>query len=420
MSQERTQYWLGLLLAALTVAIPLGEGVGLLALGLLMVATCLGHRHIQWQALTERPAAYWWAGWAGWALFGAGAALVGGEGLLRPQELGRHLPMLAAPTVFLAVRALSPSITQRAFAVGMSVLLISALLGVFQWASGEHALSYLARPDTSVLTQSRVPGNFDAAVAGGFYFHRLKMAHVLVLGLGILVALLLGHPACRRGRTRYGVMLMASMLFLCLLGTFTKAALGATVLAALFVAMKALGGRILPLLAILSLMVAATIWQMGGFGFPENAGSSASVEARRLIWSQAKRVMEDYPWGVGLGNYSQVIARYYDQVAPAFHIRTYPHHLFLSWWVEAGLGGALVLSMGWASTLLHSWRKISNLSEPSTARTASIGLSFYLVAFWVIGNVHDVLYHPSVALMFFTGVGWFLAQLTHHGAGQTG
>ena len=35
---------------------------------------------------------------------------------------------------------------------------------------------------------------------------------------------------------------------------------------------------------------------------------------------------------------------------------------------------------------------------------------FSLVSFWIIGLTHDVLYHPSVALMFFSVVGWFMGQ----------
>lgn len=396
----------GLALMLLALGIPLGEGVALLGMGLVILFCLIRRYEMPWQELRGGLAGPWFLGWLSWFAIGMVMIHFSGQGVLRSSEVFRHAPILAGPAVFLSVRSLPKQALNRALGLLVAMLGAAALLGLYQWLTATHPMAFLARADSSIASQARIPGSYEAMAAAGFYFHRLKMAHVLVLAFGMLLPLLFDRS--RRNTWHYFLCLL---FLVCLMGTFAKASWGALLVASVLTAC-CLRQR---------LRAPVVLTSLGGVGFllyleyvgirPWSGHLGGSVNIRTMIWGQALEVIRDYPGGVGLGNYSEVVARYYDQVMPAFHIRTYPHNLLLSWWVESGAAGMVVMVVAWSATFINAVKGAANERLPSLNRTRHASLAFYLCAFWIIGLTHDVFYHQSVALMFFSGIGWLLGQL---------
>lgn len=391
-----------LALLVLAGGVSLGEGLGLLGLGLVLMACVLRGRELPWMELTQPPSLYWLAGWATWFLCGIGMLLGSGEGALKPSEIFRHVTILATPAVFLSVRSMPAQVTRRAAQLAFVVLGLSALFGLYQWMSGTHPMVFLARADSAIASQAHIPGQHGSLAATGFYFHRLKMAHVLTLGIGAGICLTWARP-----KSRFVTMVFTGILVACLFGTFAKAAIGATGIAG-FIVLILLAEPRQRQFAVALAVFGSALLLLSGAGLLHSLEASLSI--REMIWQQATEVIHDYPAGVGVGNYSSIIGRYYDYVMPAFHVRTYPHHMLLAWWVESGIGGMVAVAGGWLLTVFHAARVVLQREASQEQRSLSAALVFSLVSFWIIGLTHDVLYHPSVALMFFSTMGWILGQ----------
>ena len=112
------------------------------------------------------------------------------------------------------------------------------------------------------------------------------------------------------------------MFAVTLLLTFTRGAVLGGVIAGV-VCLPFLRGR-LRVAAVAVLVALAAV----GFAMPGvrarmvSAGGEEASATRGLVWSQGVRIISDHPLGVGLGNYSALVGRYYDAVRPEFTVRT--------------------------------------------------------------------------------------------------
>lgn len=410
----RAQGW-ALVLAAGTL--PLGEGAAFCAAGILAVLMLL-----RWRLSVGPTPRRLFAGWvrafwllaAGWLAAGILATASSGEGLLHPRELGRIAPLALVPLVYLGARSLSVRWHRRA-AFAFIVLLCLAC--------GAALLQYLFNlgPDSPVMAplaafsagaQNRVPGMPDHTVAGGFFFHRLKLAHVLVLGIALLTArqLYTTLPIRRRLLELAPLALFASTLLV----TYTRAALLGVVAGAGLCALFATRRWRLTALAGIGLAAAVALTSPLVRDRILSMGSAAASAERALIWSQGVDIVNDYPFGVGLSNYPTLVKRYYGRVPPGRYMppHHYAHHLVLSAWAETGPLGLVCFVLlfhllGWAG--LRQLRRAP--PAPDLTRVAAGTILFAVTSFWVIGLTHDVLYHKPVALAFAAIIGLALVYL---------
>lgn len=397
-------------LIGFAAAIPLGEGLSLALLGAL-VAMTLVIAIPKSLGSVSRPIIQ---GLALWLASGLLAVLLSGEGWLKPGEIGRWAPFLAIVFVPASIRLL-PRVYRR-YAVMAFVLsmVIACLFALLSYGFNIRYLEKLTRFDSSLASQGRVPGQYERTVAGGFYFHRLKMAHVLLVAMSYFVARLLYSimPAKRRVLELLGFVLLSLTLLL----TYTRAAfLGAAAGVAVCLIWAP---RVWRWLAVGGAALAAGIITL----IPTirerlvSIGSSEASNIRALIWSQGVRVLADHPLGVGLGNYSIVIERYYDVVEPAFNVRTYPHSVVLAAWAETGPVGMvayLVMWLGFISSCFVTLKRLSHmpLSQHEDTRIAAAAGLYGATALWVVGLTHDVLFHNAVALAFAALLGVVLSYL---------
>lgn len=398
-------------LVLLGAMLPVGEGPAYAAGGVLLLLLLFNH---SWRLFVGRPCLKWIGlGFGLWIVAGCLAFVFGGEGWLRPKELGRIAPFLMLPVVFGAVTRVEPLWVKRAIHAFVISLSLSCAFALLQYFSDLNAhtgfMDWIGT--VSSRTQLWAPGQGERLVAGGFYFHRLKMAHVLLLGLALLAARQVFAALSTRQRALEGAVatLFLTVLFL----TYTRAAiLGLGVGCAVGVWFASRRWKFLFLLISLVAI---------GFASSDahvrerllSIGDGAASAERSSIWSQAIVVISDYPAGVGLGNYPTVIDRYYNALEGAERFpRTYAHNLLLSAWAETGPLGLMGYLWIWVVFGVVCWRvlRTERLSSPESRWIAAAGL-MGVTAMWVVGLTHDVLYHKPVCLTFSAFLGVVLALL---------
>ena len=391
--------------------LPVGEGPAYAAGGVLLLLLLWNH---SWRLFRGHPCLKWVGlGFGLWILAGCLAFVLGGEGWLRPKELGRIAPFIMLPVVFAAVTRVELVWVKRAVQAFVISLILSCAFALLQYFSDLNTHTGFMEwiGTVSSRTQLRAPGQGERLVAGGVYFHRLKMAHVLLLGLVLLAARQVFALLSTRQRVLEGAIatLFLTVLFL----TYTRAAilgLGVGCAAGIWFA-----SRRWKFLFLLISLVAI------GFASSDahvrerllSIGDGVASAERSSIWSQAIVVISDYPTGVGLGNYPLLIDRYYRAMEGAEHFpRTYAHNLLLSAWAETGPLGLIGYLWIWVVFAMVCWRvlRAERLWWLERRWVAAAGL-MGATAMWVVGLTHDVLYHKPVCLTFSAFMGVVLALL---------
>lgn len=407
-------------LAAVYMALALGEGATWLALAILAIGEARGSPRIAWPRLATLPGAVGLAVYVG---AGMAAWVAGGYGCLRPQALARLMPFLAWPLLYRAVRRAGAHGTGRALVAGGVSLALAVATSFWAMAAGKGwaGLGGWLRLDALVGEQSLVPGGTGAAM-GGLYGHKLKMAHVLLVALGPLVARQILAPLTRRRRLAEGCV---TAFFIAALGltyaraAYVGAALGGFVLSAASAVLwqparrrLALGWALGVLMLVVGTLLAPTVRAR-----LVSSAESGAAQVRGIIWSQAVRICQEHPLGVGLGNYPHVVGRYYAAADPLTPSPvTYPHSLLWAAWAEAGPVGAWGLMAFWAAPLVAALGVLAGRAKgpaAGAAREAAGAGLFIGAALWAVGMTHDVLFHAEVALAYAAALGTAQGLFAH-------
>ena len=265
-------------------------------------------------------------------------------------------------------------------------LALSSLVGLLQYRTGVD-LVYLAhlRRVAALVEAPGVPGRFGAM---GFFTSRLTFGHsATVLTAFLLGALATGAVPARRVWIGAG----AAVLGLAAVAvTFDRAAwlaAGAAVAAIALYSPARVRKALLPALVVTLLLASLH----GGIRDRFRSSFSAGENSDRVfLWTEAFRIIRDHPLrGIGFGNYPRLCGRYYDQVDPAFGMRTWAHNLELSTVAETGPLGFLALLWLLATAAVALRRRMR-------AGGLALGGLAALVAFFVIAQAHDLLYDSKV------------------------
>ena len=277
-------------------------------------------------------------------------------------------------------------------------LALSSIVGLVQYRTGVDLVYLLhLRPYAALVDAPGVPGRFGAM---GFFTSRLSFGH----NATVLSALLLGALAAGAiPKKRVWIPAVAAALGLSAVAvTFDRAAylaIGAAVIVIGLFASERVRRALVPALAAMLLLAA-----LHG-GIRERFTSSFSTGAnsdRVFIWSQAVQIIRDHPIaGIGFANYPKVCNRYYDRVDPSFGMRTWAHNTELSTLAEMGPLGLLALLWLFAAAARAC---VKRMSEPF-----ALGGLAALVALFVIGQAHDVLYDTKVMYALWLALGLALS-----------
>ena len=298
------------------------------------------------------------------------------------------------------------------------VLTLSSITAIAQYIFNPDLEAVLLAPLRvfSAAAQTRVPGTTDQMVAGGFYFHRLKLAHVLLLGIGLLLARqMFGDPPARRRAMELGLL---AIFGVALLLTFTRGALlgvtAATCACALLASRRWRFAAVSGLIAVALVTLAVPSLRARAMSI----GSADAAGERALLWSQAVEIVADRHYGVGLGAYPSAVREHYEAVPVGAYVppHHYAHNLVLSAWAETGPLGLAAYVWIWMSLLLACATTLLRAPpEDQLPRIAAAAGLFAVVGLWTVGLTHDVLYHKPVALTFAALVGGLLACLPVRG-----
>ncbi|HSP19935.1 MAG TPA: O-antigen ligase family protein [Myxococcaceae bacterium] len=364
---------------------------------------------------------------------------------------GAHLPREARGPVRLALalagwQAVSPLLARLLGAPGLppaslwlhaldtAALAAAALLGaqVVRWAwpealfvaggllsLGLSVVQHLVRWSVPIPALLRVPvdrvhetfGGEERYAAGGFFFHRLRLAHACIAALGPALATAL-RPGARSRRALGAALALACVA--CTVLAYARAALLTALLLVLVGAVavardaRARVAVVGVLLAVGGLALVSPGWRARFGAATENFVGGERALARAAGWD----LVRGHPWvGVGFGNYRQAaLGRQHVTGIPDMLSRD-AHSIALTVWAETGVVG-LGLWVGLQGSLvLALWRRGSRGS------VVALGAALSWLGYQTLGVAHHLPFHPSVALGFALvwGVG-----LVHGPSGQRG
>jgi O-antigen ligase len=386
----------------------------------------------------ERIATLLLAAWAGafWLSEGllqavADASLLTAAVLVaRGASLPRHArgPVVAA-LALAGWQALSPLVVRALGAPGFppaalwlhcldtAALAAAALLGaqVARWtwpgalfvagglaSLGLSAVQHLVRWSIPIPAVLRVPvdrvhetfGGEDRYAAGGFFFHRLRLAHASVAALGPALAAALRAPL-RSGRA-LGAVLAAACIG-CIVLAYARAALLTALLLVLVAAVAvARSNRVRAavlgvLLAVAAVATASPGWRARFAAAAENFQGGERALARTAGWD----LIHQRPWlGVGFGNYRQAALERRGVTGITDQLSRDAHSIALTVWAETGVPG-LVLWLVLQASLL-----VALLRRARADKVIALGGTLSWLGYHVLGVAHFLPFHPSVALDF--------------------
>ena len=293
--------------------------------------------------------------------------------------------------VFIQLSSRQVSFYLKGLAIG---LIASAALGLIVTLKKTSPSHPLIEPLVSQgsLHQSMQTVQADHFAAGGFFFHRLKFAHLTLLllpvlfvlnrrlsyfGLAIvLVALGLSHA------TWGGVSLVCMSILLITLRVWLPRSPSIYLMAVL--------AFVIGLHAFISHQPSRTAEVIAG---------SPSLTTRQFMAEQAIELIVEKPGGLGHGGFKHWSLENYPKELNNRQLpRTLPHNLGLSTVVETGiLGWTLMMTL--LTYLLGLSLKAFEMKMPmgQEVRLLSVIVGSATIALICLGLLHDPLYHKPVA-----------------------
>ena len=237
-------------------------------------------------------------------------------------------------------------------------------------------------------------GGEERYAAGGFFFHRLRLAHASVAALGPAVATAL-RPAAARLR------LLAGVLAVCCVGCIVLGYARAALLTALLLVVLA-GVVVTPSARIRTAVGAlALVLGLGALVSPgwharlgaatENFVGGERALARAAGWD----LVHQHPWlGVGFGNYRTAALGRASVTGITDQLSRDAHSIALTVWAETGVPGLAL----WV--LLHATLLRALLRRAREGNTMALGAALSWIGYQTLGIAHYLPFHPSVALGF--------------------
>jgi O-antigen ligase len=345
---------------------------------------------------------------AGWQAVSPLVARGLGGGALPPLALWLH----CLDTAALAAAAVLGAEVVR-WAVPEAIFVAGGLLSL-----GLAMAQNLVRWSIPVPAFLRVPvdrvhetfGGENRYAAGGFFFHRLRLAHASIAALGPALSTAMDPDGARRRR------LLAAALTAACLGSIVLAYARAALLTALLLALVggvavARSARMRGVVVAFFLGVATVALLSPGWHARLGAASENFVGGERALARAAGwDLVSQHPWlGVGFGNYHRVALERRAVTGITEQLSRDAHSIPLTVWAETGLLGLLF----WVA--LHATLALGLFRRARERNAVALGAALSWLGYQTLGVAHHLPFHPSVALAFALVWG---AGLVHPGGGR--
>jgi O-antigen ligase len=267
---------------------------------------------------------------------------------------------------------------------------------------GLSVVQHLVRWSVPIPGFLRVPvdrvhetfGGEDRYAAGGFFFHRLRLAHASIAALGPALATAL-RPAAMRRRGLAAALALACIA--CTVLAYARAALLTALLLVLVAGVAvARDARVRAAVVVLLLAVAGAALVSPGWHARLGAAAENFVGGERaLARSAGWDLVRGHPWlGVGFGNYRQAALSRQRVTGITDLLSRDAHSIALTVWAETGLVG-LVLWLALQASLL-----VALLRRGRGGNPVALGAALSWLGYQTLGVAHHLPFHPSVALGF--------------------
>jgi len=328
--------------------------------------------------------------------------------LLKLLQLGglSHLSTAAswlwAPALCLSFAAFSPEQLRNYLqGIGSGLALSSAfglVIYIFNPSLEAPILNFL--PSISSLHQAKIPGSENTWAASGFFFHRLKFAHLSLLLLPTilfipsrvikLLSAVLAVVALVLSHATWAIVVAVALLPLCIVLRLRK----------LPKAEFVIGAALLCTLAVHGLIV-------GQPNLSEKLiAKSPSLQTRQFMATQAIEHIEERPYGMGHGSYKAWSIEHYPSEFNNRQLpRTLPHNLGLSTLVETGIAGWSLLVALLTYLLSQSVEVLWKARASAQAKRLAFLIGSATLTFLGLGMLHDPLYHKPVAFGWMVIIG---------------
>jgi hypothetical protein len=343
---------------------------------------------------------------AGWQALSPLVARLNGMAGFPPSGLWLHCfdtAALAAAALLGCAAARWTPVEATFLAGGFLSLLLSVVQHQMRWAFPVPA--FLRLPVDRV---HETFGGEEHFAAGGFFFHRLRLAHasVAALGPGLAAALWSVRPRER--------LMAAALCVVCLAGIVLAYARAALLTAALLVAAAGIGvargwARRLLIYGVAVLAILALLSPGWRVRLEEASGNIVGGErsaARLAGWD----LIRQHPVvGVGFGNFRRAALDRAPITGITDQLSRDAHAIAPTVWAETGAVGLGL----WVS--LHAALVLAFYRRARAGNWAALGALLSWAGYQVLGLAHYLPFHPSISLGFALvwGVG-----LVHPGEGS--
>lgn len=268
---------------------------------------------------------------------------------------------------------------------------------------GISTVQHLVRWSVPVPAFLRVPvdrvhetfGGEARYAAGGFFFHRLRLAHASIAALGPSLGAALAPAEPRRRRLLATALALACLV--CIVLAYARAALLTAFLLVLVGAVAvARSGRVRA--AVVALLVGAAAvaavspgWRARLAAASDNFVGGERALARAAGWD----LVRQHPWlGVGFGNYHRAALDRRSVTGITDQLSRDAHSIPLTVWAETGVVGLFL----W--TALHLTLLVALVRRARGANPIALGAVLSWIGYQTLGAAHYLPFHPSVALAF--------------------
>ena len=331
-----------------------------------------------------------------WLLTGLLVKLLHLDGI---DHLSTAASWIWAPLLCLTFAALNSeqlSVYLRAIAFGLG---LSSAFGVVIWLINPSIETPILNllPFISSLHQARVPGSHDAWAATGFFFHRLKFAHLSLL----LLPTLLFIPK----RMVQAIVALLVITAIVLSHAAWATIVGGTLLALYVVCKlwKQPRGEVLVAGALLCTIAVHLVLLTQPNLSNTLIAKSPSLQTRQFMATQAVTQIEEQPIGLGHGGYKAWSINHYPTELNNRQLpRTLPHNLGLATLAETGIAGWTIFVALLAYLLSQSMEVLWRTRASKQAKRLALFIGSGTLTLLGLGMLHDPLYHKPVAF------GWML------------
>lgn len=331
-----------------------------------------------------------WALAGAWGLFqGLAAGIkISSEPALRP------LMVLALGLGAFGLCKASDATLRRVGIAFMVALTINGAYGYLQLALGELPLDrwLLKNPNSQQIWAPERTGEVRAA--SGLFYNRLKLAHLGILGLGLMAITAAEQTIPKKWRLFWigAAFILGGAVVLTYARMALAAALGGGVILALVLAKRRILLGLAGAGALLFGLVLATPQ-----GWSRVVLVGRDLRIRMHLFDTAWGLFERHPWlGVGHGMYRPTVAPTFDGKGTLMDA----HNLLLQILAETGLVGFLGFVLALLVVLARLVGRVRAAEGTVLGKLRDRFVLYGLGAILVLGTLHMPLHHAPVALAF--------------------